>query len=332
MGYVGNSWYVGKVIAEIIAKFKFIARIYMHKVYRFRRTGYDAEQLAWDIEDRLDIKIMAYHPHDSVVGHMNTGGDEITIFIYEPIHQLQTESGVLQQGKLLTLEEENALAEVVAQHVPRPRVYRGNLAGAVTRYKDSVARIIVRDKASGDEKYASGFLYQNNRTLMTAAHVVDPDKLEILDIKFPSGSVQGRITKFESLHDLALLDLAVSVPASPFRIRHDLVVPDHLGTACVVIGYPDIPGMEPSPSFYEVSLVSLKRNYVMQQDLLELSTHLGSGCSGAPVLTLDHSLMGMIVGFPSREHIGADTQIIWPKWTPVAVTCNELGKWVKDHE
>lgn len=302
----------------------------MHKVYQFHRSGYDAEQLAWDIEDHLDIKIMAYHAHDSVVGYINTGGDEITICIYERDQEPRATSSVRLLGRLLTQEEENALAEVVAQHVPRPRIYRGNLAGAVTRYKDSVARIIVRDRASGDEKYASGFLYQSNRTLMTAAHVVDPDKLELLGIEFPSGRVQGRIKKFELIHDLALLDLSVPVPASPFRIRHDLVVPDHLGTACVVIGYPDIPGMEPSPSFYEVSLVSLKRNYVMQQDLLELSTHLGSGCSGAPVLTLDHSLVGMIVGFPSREHIGADTQIIWPKWTPVAVTCNEIGKWIEN--
>lgn len=305
----------------------------MQKVYRFRRTGYDPEQLAWDIEDHLGIKIMAYHAHDFVVGHMNTAGDEITISIYEMDQDPRAAArGVRRLGRLLTREEEEALAEVVAQHVPRQRIYRGNLAGAVTRYKDSVARIIVRDKASGDEKYASGFLYQNNRTLVTAAHVVDPDRLDLLGIEFPSGRVEGRVSKFELLHDLALLDLSVSVPASPFRIRHDLVVPDHLGTACVVIGYPDIPGMEPSPSFYEVSLVSLKRNYVMQQDLVELSTHLGSGCSGAPVLTLDHSLVGMIVGFPSREHVGADTQIIWPKWTPVAVTCNEIGRWAGNRE
>lgn len=300
----------------------------MEKHYVFRKSNYDAEQLAWDIEDRVGIRIMAYHTTDSVFGYMSTGGDEIRVAIYQSYRETRQPSAVQQLGKILTVEQEDLLSETIAQHVPRHRIYRGNLSGTVTRYRDSVARILVRNRSTGEDKYASGFLYESSRILFTAAHVVDSRHFDVLGIEFPKQRVDGRIVKIDLRHDMAMLELDKSIDASPLRVRHDLLIPDHLGTSCVVIGYPDIPGMEPSPSFYKVTPVSLKHNYVMSQDLIELSTHLGSGCSGAPVVTANHSLIGMVIGYPSRENSDdIPPEIVWPKWTPGAVTCNEVRHW-----
>lgn len=297
----------------------------MDKIYKFHRTGYSAHQLLWDIEDNVGVRVGRHSEQESVSGALNTSGNEITVVVYGPEQSPTTPPYV--QGKVLSAEEEEQLELAIMQHTPRAPNYQGELSDAVTRYADSVGRVLVREKSTGDEKYASGFLYERRDCLLTAAHVIEPEKFDLAGIEFSNSLVEAKIIKVDLLHDIALLKLHRPVSASPFRIRYPFVAPGSLGKHCVVIGYPSIPGMEHSPSFYEVSLVSKKRNYIMQQDLIELSTHLGSGCSGAPVLTIDHSLIGMIVGFPDDGTGETGRRVIWPKWTPVAVPSNELAAW-----
>lgn len=299
----------------------------MDKQYIFRRTDFSADQLLWDIEDNVGIKVGRYSLQESMSGALNTSGNEITVIIYG-VEQLPTAPPYFQ-GRVLTLEEEKELEATILGHRPRPAKYKGNFSGPVTRYADSVGRVLVRNKTTTDEKYASGFLFEQRDRFLTAAHVVDPDRLELIGIEFGDKLVKARILQIDLLHDVALLQLDHPVMAAPFRIRYPFIDPNSLGSQCIVIGFPSIPGMEHSPSFYEVSLVSQKHNYIMKQDLIELSTHLGSGCSGAPVLSLDHSLVGMIVGFPDDggHETTSTSRIIWPKWTPVAVPCNELASW-----
>jgi hypothetical protein len=152
---------------------------------------------------------------------------------------------------------------------------------------------------------------------MTAAHVVEKGKWEVQTIEFGTTQCESHICYYNLKSDIAILKLNQNIRESPIRVRSTLTMPRDLGMGCVAIGYPNIPGMEPSPSIYELSIVSVKQNYIMGQRLFELSTHLGSGMSGAPVLNDQLSLVGMVIGYPGEDGP-------WPKWTPVAVTYDEL--------
>jgi hypothetical protein len=267
--------------------------------YEFHRTGFDADQLAMDIEDALGLAIFTV-PQEA---GLNTYGQERIV--------------VTTKSRDLSPEELEKLRKVIAEHVPRPFIYKGNFARVVTQHAPSVGRVVVRCKETGEEKFASGFLFKCRDRLLTAAHVVEKGKWEIQCIEFGNTKANGTLVYYDLKRDIALLVLAQEIKASPIKIRYSLRMPEDLGMNCVGVGYPNIPGMEPSPSFYELSIVSRKFNYIMGQQLLEMSTHLGSGMSGAPLLNEQLSLAGMVIGYPGEDGP-------WPKWTPVAVPCNEL--------
>lgn len=293
--------------------------------YVFHRTGYDAGQLAWDIEDETDLCIGGSGSEGISVleGYMNTGGDEIRIVTYEPDTIPAAPAGIIFRARRLTPLDEERLRQVVEGHVPRQVLYRGRLAAPVTRYARSVARVLVRNTETGEERFATGFLFERRDLLLTAAHVVT-QPFELAAIEFGDLIVRGQVECHDALRDVALVTLDRNLQAPPLRIRRAIVAPADVGMDCVVMGFPDIPGMMPSPSVYELRVASIRRNYMMNQGVLELSTHLGSGCSGAPVLNDRHSLLGMVIGYPSSDHV-ADARYPWPKWTPIAVTCNELS-------
>lgn len=298
--------------------------------YIFRRTGHDPTQLAWDIEDQTDLRIGGSGSDGlhTIEGYINTSGDTVQVVLYEEGSIPTAPEGLSFRARTLNHLEEEHLREVVMNHVARPMIYHGGMAPVVTRYAWSVARILVKNSQTGDEKFATGFLFESRDMFLTASHVVTLPFV-IQRIEFGNMSIGGEVVRNDVKRDIALLRLDREIQAPSLRIRRAIRAPDDLGMECVVVGFPNIPGMESSPSIYELRLASIRKNYLMGQDVIELSTYLGSGCSGAPVLNARHSLIGMVVGYPDEQRGDHDAGrgYPWPKWTAVAVPCNELVGW-----
>ncbi|MDT7042769.1 serine protease [Candidatus Nitronereus thalassa] len=281
-------------------------------VFQKEKGSFNPDQLAMDIEEKLNISIFGRGPYAPIEGFLSTKDGEIIVSIYQE-DKLPNFS-----ARHLTPDEEERLAKIISEHKPYKETHRGPHARVVSRFSPSIGRILVKNQKTGDEKFATGFLFKQTDWLMTAAHVVEKDKWVIQQIEFGSTVVScNEVLYYDLQKDLALLRLGKKISSSPVFIRQKLNYPDDLGMRCAVLGYPNIPGMEPSPSIYEISIVSQKNNYLMKQNLLEMSTHLGSGMSGTPVLNDNLSLVGIVIGFPGEEGP-------WPKWTPVALPCNEI--------
>lgn len=270
----------------------------MAREYIFKRSAFDADQLALDIEDALGFTIFGSPQEASLF----TRDGQITF-----THQLRD----------LTDEEVARLQNTIEEHIPRPYIYKGNFSRLITRYAPSTGRILVKNDETGEERFATGFIYRKRDCLITAAHVVEKMKWTVQAIEFGTTRCESSLSYYDLKRDIAVLRLDREIRESPIRVRFRLTMPRDLGMGCVAIGYPNIPGMEPSPSIYELSIVSVKQNYIMGQKLFEMSTHLGSGMSGAPVLNNHLSLVGMVIGYPGEDGP-------WPKWTPVAVTYDEI--------
>lgn len=305
------------------------------KSYSFSRHFDDAwcdyEQVIWQIEDELNLKLMRYSIGEHVEGSSDgtTSFDhlDLSITFYTEVDDLEYRDGL--RTRTLTSGEEEALGEIVGRHCSRPREWRGNYADVVLHYAPSVGRIVVRANVTGDEKFASGFLFGTRTRLVTAAHVVDPDVVTLEFVEFGDHRVSAQIDRLDRRTDVAILTLDEPVAGSPLRTREQ-GRPSGWGSPCLVVGFPNIPGMEPTPpSIYELQLTSLKRNYLIGEVLLELSTHLGAGFSGSPVLDDRHSLLGVVVAFP-EEHDPQEVQEpggpIWPRWTPVAIGADAITR------
>ena len=283
--------------------------------YWFHLNGCRFDQLLWEIEDKIGLRLMAYEEGDETDGYANGGGTDSSgpydfdVFIKRP----------------LTTTEQDLLAEVVAAHIPRARLYRGNAVNVVTRYSTRVGRLLVRNANTGEDRFASGFLFDRPDLLMTAAHVID-NPWQLQRVEFGEVKMHAKPLRIDTRKDIAILRLERPINGSPLRVRHVLEDTQCLGLECVVVGFPDIPGMEPSVSVYGVRIASVRNDYLMGQNVIERSTHLGSGASGAPVMSKRQNLVGMVVGYPERQD-GGDKAYPWPKWTPVAVMNRKLIAW-----
>jgi S1-C subfamily serine protease len=286
--------------------------------YKFQKEV-DCWQLACEIEDLLKIQLAGYGSACCLEGQVWLRGKELEICIFGD-DLPSDKSSYKYLRRILSAEEESILAQIVAAHSPKKEIYKGKMSNVLSRYSESICRISVTDKENGDSKFATGFLFEEFDQIMTAAHVIDPDEQIIEEIIFGSKKVElDKILFFDRTHDIALIKIKEKVLKSPFRIRQEL--DDNIyGMECLVLGFPNFPGTEPSSSFYPISIISVKKNYLKkEQYLLELSINLGSGCSGAPIINGLHSLIGMVIGYPSNE--GESER---HKWMSFAVPCDKI--------
>lgn len=302
--------------------------------FPFSEPGPFVRTLNWDLLASLDLLLIDAHSRsrehryrapDGVIredGHTK----EIIIALHDQDDPpLGSEPGC----RILSAAEEATIRDLIEASSAVPLVWDGaelnNVAG---RYFDSVGRVLLIDRR-GDNRFASGFLYRERNLLVTAAHVVDPAYLELASVQFGEFSTSGAVIRLDREKDIGLVRLDEPAPGRPIAINR----PVHTlkaGTRAVVIGHPNMPGLEPTPSIYELKIASVKRSYLMKTDLIELSTHLGGGFSGAPLLDEGHTLVGMVVAYPDSE--GGDDVAIgkWPRWTPLAVGSDEIAKSVHD--
>ncbi len=288
--------------------------------YKFQKEV-NCWQLGCEIEDFLGVKVAGYGSDCCLEGTVMLRGKELEICIFGD-DLPSDKSSYIYQSRILSADEELVLARIVAAHSPQRGIYKGKMANVLSRYSESICRISVINKKNGDRKFATGFLFEKFDQIMTAAHVIDPDQQEIDEIIFGCKTVElDKIILLDRTHDIALIKTKEKVLKSPFRIRIRREVDnDFYGMECMVLGFPNIPGTEPSCSFYPVSIISFKRYYLKKtQELLELSINLGPGCSGAPIINELHSLVGVVIGYPSSEG-----EIEGHKWMSFAVPCNRI--------
>ena len=109
-----------------------------------RLGEYDAAQLIYALEDALGLVLSQYEHGQQTEG-------------WATIHNLVPQLD-LRTFAPLTDAQRADLADVVAQHKPIPDSYGGSFRYVVTRYRDSIGAVLVRHRATGDERCASGFV------------------------------------------------------------------------------------------------------------------------------------------------------------------------------
>jgi hypothetical protein len=257
-------------------------------VYSFDlETGkYDAAQLVYALEDKLDLQFSQYEGQEQTDGWATV--DNL-------IPRLDLRSFIP-----LTHSQLDLVTEVIAGHKPIAPVYGGPFSRIVTRYRNSIGQVLVQHSVTGDERFATGFLFGRSDCLITAAHVVLPP-WTLRGILLDAEVVVGTLVNTERSLDVAMIRLETPRTAPPLRVRKLIQPGEDLGRACVVMGFPDLPGTRPAISFREVRLTAIRRSYLTNQDHMELSDNLAGGFSGGPLLTLGSSIAGMVIGYPAAE-------------------------------
>ena len=295
-------------------------------VFSFKPGPVDGYQLTLDIEDDLGLRLLPFTDGEYAEGWLDVHGKTVSVRLCQ--ENKEADSGCLKRlsRRQLSSEELERLKQIVGKHEPRPLTFLGEMGQVVTRYSESVGRIIVQGEDR--EKFATGFLIGAD-LLLTAAHVVDPTKVRLNFIEFDRVEVRGNILFCDTDLDVAILKLDREIAARPIVIRHDIEMPRDRGMQCVAIGYPDEPGYKPDSQPIELKLSGLKESYLLKHQVLSLSVALGSGMSGSPILNARRSLVGMVIGFPSEDETpgteksshGTAHKI---KWSAAAVSCADL--------
>jgi hypothetical protein len=300
------------------------------KEYRVRTRGYaDLDQLGWELLDKTGLVLAdptgCFPINGGMTAASTAEGSDVVLMVYTDIPEGGLSADHYEVRSLCGDDLKRVLS-VTENHIALPApVWRGACPGVVRRYSGSVGRVLVTDRRTGDEAFASGFLFTTQRTLLTAAHVVDPTRFAVRHVEFGKETVAGELRSIDNKLDVALLRL--ERPMSGFIVHWcGGASQEDLGAHCIVIGHPNVPGLEPSPSIYELQLVSLKKSYLMGATMLELSTHLGGGFSGSPVFDARQRLLGMVVSYPDDDR-GDERGISWPRWTPLALNADHLEAW-----
>jgi len=197
-----------------------------------RLGEYDAAQLIYALEDALGLVLSQYEHGQQTEG-------------WATIHNLVPRLD-LRTFAPLTDAQRADLADVVAQHKPIPDSYGGSFRYVVTRYRDSIGAVLVRHRATGDERCASGFVCGRPDYLVTAAHVVQ-SPWSLVSVAFGSETVGASVVNRDDALDLPLVRLSQARTPPPLPIRRLLKLPSELGTPCIVMGFPYVPGTPPYP-------------------------------------------------------------------------------------
>ncbi len=292
-------------------------------VYWFPKLPLNPYQLTLDFEEALGINLLPETDSDEIDGHLKIHTKTVSVEICSRHPRSDRKSS---SQRILTRQEEEILRRTYETHVPKELTFQGEMGQIVTRYAPSVGRIVVTN-ALGVQKFATGFIVSKQNLMLTAAHVVDPEQLEIQFVEFEKVQVKCKILWLDMSLDVALLELEQQVNAWPLRIKRPLRMPQDRGMHCVTIGFPDEPGYVPRSVPVELYITDVTGNYILKQEILTLSRSLGSGTSGSPIINKARSLVGMVIGFGAEQSAddvdGNHKQK--QKWSAAAVSCNDLA-------
>lgn len=292
-------------------------------MYWFPKLPLNPYQLTLDFEEALGINLLPETDSDEIDGHLKIHTKTVSVEICSRHPRSDRKSS---SQRILTRQEEEILRRTYETHVPKELTFQGEMGQIVTRYAPSVGRIVVTN-ALGVQKFATGFIVSKQNLMLTAAHVVDPEQLEIQFVEFEKVQVKCKILWLDMSLDVALLELEQQVNAWPLRIKRPLRMPQDRGMHCVTIGFPDEPGYVPRSVPVELYITDVTGNYILKQEILTLSRSLGSGTSGSPIINKARSLVGMVIGFGAEQSAddvdGNHKQK--QKWSAAAVSCNDLA-------
>lgn len=286
--------------------------------YFFRRDAIDFDQLSIDIEDEVGIHLRPYRHGDIVEGYVQKRPNGVGLLLCTEDKEPGSQNPYRFRKRILTPIEVERLGQIVNTHRKQPLVYQGPMGSAITRCLSAVVRVVVN--RAGDPDSATGFVAGKPNLILTAAHVVNPEYLMIDYIEFGDARANCDIIYLDTQLDIAILKLDRDIQAPPIKIRHFLQMPQDRGMKCAAIGFPDIPGVKHEPDVRELTITGTQINYVLGIPLLALSVRLGPGMSGSPIIDEHHSLVGMVIGYPST---GEEKKM--DEWTACGISCSEIS-------
>ena len=197
-----------------------------------------------------------------------------------------------------------SLLLLTASGCPGPQV-KGDPV-VVTAPEDAVVHIFFADPDKPSHRVASGtgFVIGNSGVIVTAAHVVQNDKL--IDVKFAvEGAdeavyVPARVITSDTDRDVALLRVdAAGHPGllRPVPLEEGMMLPD-IGASVVIFGFPEsnIVGLEMRRTSGTVS--SHRMNPINRDDketkMLEIEAKIEPGNSGSPVFDDRERVIGVV--------------------------------------
>lgn len=177
---------------------------------------------------------------------------------------------------------------------------------AMTEPELAVVHIFFADPDKPSHRVASGtgFVISDDGVVVTAAHVVQDDKL--IDVKFPMAGegeaiyVPARVITSDTDRDVALLKIdAAGHPGllKPVPLEGGKMLPD-IGASVVIFGFPEsnIVGLEMRRTSGTVS--SHRMNPINRDDketkMLEIEAKIEPGNSGSPVFDDDERVIGVV--------------------------------------
>ncbi len=153
----------------------------------------------------------------------------------------------------------------------------------------------VETKKGGKTYGGTAFLW-TNRLLATCSHCLDG--VSEISPPFPSGAPVADVAYHADTHagvDVALVRMAepLAVPHRPFPVRNDPLQP---GEQIAVLGFPSIPGVQPSCTIRVGIVESRSTDYRGRIDKIIISAGVAGGFSGGPVIDRGGKLVAIVTG------------------------------------
>ena len=144
--------------------------------------------------------------------------------------------------------------------------------------------------------YGTSFMISNNGYFLTSKHLVKNKNIVVLQHRETKKTFEAEVVYRDSLLDFAILKchdaVAGQFDAVPFKFyRHEL----NLGDVVFTLGYPK------SDIVYTKGDVSSETGFKSDSNYIEISMPANPGFSGAPLLTADGYLAGIITANNSNK-------------------------------
>jgi len=181
-------------------------------------------------------------------------------------------------------------------------------------YRDSVYLIEVRDQVSG--KVSGGTAFATRRGfLCTAEHVLVGEVwiATPLSTKVPVNGVAVHPLAQQGL-DIALLKVPIEPIKAPF-LPISATLPE-VGEPAAVLGFPGVPGRNPSFGIYPVRVESVTTDY-KGNAFIQIGGDLAGGMSGGPLINSSGSVIGVVSEQTFEETGGTVRPRPFPQVLPI---------------